>query len=67
VGLRSDGRTDQVMLRQLDFGRPVAVLAYETPAARLPLGSLAAYWTGADAPPLPDLLAEYLPCLDRLP
>ncbi len=67
VGLRSDGRTDQVMLRQLDFGRPVAVLAYETSAARLPLGSLAAYWTDTDTPPLPDLLAEYLPCLDRLP
>ncbi len=67
VGLRSDGRADQVMLRQLDFGRPVAVIAYETPSARLPLGNLVAFWADPDAPELPDLLVEHLPRLERLP
>ncbi len=67
LGLRSDGQEDQVMLRELDFGRPVAVLAYETPQARLPLARLAAYWLGAEPPRLPDLLETLLPCLKTLP
>jgi hypothetical protein len=63
LGLRSDGQQDQVMLRDLDFGREVVVLAYDSPDARVPLAQLAAYWTGPDAPPLPDLLVEHLPRL----
>ncbi|MBN1965809.1 MAG: hypothetical protein JW910_14250 [Anaerolineae bacterium] len=66
VGLRSDGDDDQVMLRALDFGRPVRVLAYASPDARVPLAELSAYWDGPGAPGVPDLLAAHLPALDRL-
>lgn len=66
VGLRSDGKRDQVMLRELDFGQPVAVLVYESAEATLPLARVTACWIGPGAPPLPDLLATHLPRLDRL-
>jgi hypothetical protein len=66
VGLRSDGQQDQVMLRELDFGRDIAVLAYEHPDASIALTPLDAYWANSDAPELPDLLTEYLPRLQTL-
>lgn len=61
LGLRTDGTADQVMLRALDFGLPVRVLAYATAEARIPLARLAAYWVGPDAPGVPELLATHLP------
>ncbi len=67
VGLRSDGQRDQVMLRELDFGQPVTVLAYDAPDARHPLARLSAYWAGPGAPSVPDLLRDCLPALPRLP
>lgn len=66
VGLNTDGEQDQVMLRALDFGRPVSVLAYDSAAATLPLAKLAGYWAGPDASPLPDLLIAHLPRREHL-
>ncbi|MBN2469466.1 MAG: hypothetical protein JXN59_01985 [Anaerolineae bacterium] len=62
LGLRTDAQPDQVMLRDIDFGRGVEVWAYETPDARTPIGRLAA-WEGASPP---DHLAEYLPHVSHL-
>ncbi len=67
LGLRSDGVEDQVRLRDLDLGRPAAVLAYESADARLPLARLDGYWLGPEAPPVPDLLQATLPRLEALP
>lgn len=67
LGLRSDGVDDQVMLRDLDFGRPPVALAYESAETRLPLARLDSYWLGPDAPPVPDLLQDILPRLEQLP
>lgn len=67
IGLRSDGVQDQVMLRELDFGQPVAVFAYESPEARIPLARLTAFWHGDTLPDLPDLIQAHLPRLDTLP
>ena len=67
LGLRDDGQDDQVVLKNLDFGRPISVLVYATPEDRLPLGKLAAYWAASESAAVPDLLAAYLPRLDRLP
>ncbi len=62
VGLRPDGVQDQIMLRDLDFGRDVEVYAYESPDSREPVARLAAYRIGPGAPEsLPDLLVKYLP------
>ena len=66
VGLRDDGQDDQVVLKDLDFGRPISVLVYATPEDRLPLGQLAGYWAAPDVTDIPDLLAQYLPRLERL-
>ena len=66
LGLRDDGQDDQVVLKNLDFGRPISVLVYATPEDRLPLGRLAAYWAASESVEVPDLLAEYLPRLERL-
>ena len=66
LGLRCDGQNDQVMLRELDFGRSITVLAYETEDARLPLATLEACWIAAPSTDLPELLVAYLPLLDHL-
>jgi len=67
VGLDVDGQPAQVRLRDLDLGRGVEVWAYDTAAARVPVARLTACWLGPDAPPLPDLLAAYLPRWYSLP
>jgi hypothetical protein len=65
VGLRTDnGQQDQVMLRELDFGRSVVVLAYATAQATQPLAELSAYRSGPGAPDAPPMLAAYLPRQD---
>ncbi len=61
VGIGVDGQPAQVMLRELDFGRGVEVWAYASAADRLPLARLTACWVSSEAPPLPELLAAYLP------
>jgi hypothetical protein len=66
LGLRDDGRDDQVTLKNLDLGRPITVLVYATPEDRLPLGRLAAFWAPVEAE-VPDLLAKHLPRLKQLP
>lgn len=67
LGLRCDGKEDQVMLRELDFGRGVTVLAYAAEDARLPLTALDAFWAEAHDTELPELLVAYLPRLEKLP
>ncbi len=61
IGLRPDGRQAQVFLRELDFGAPVRVLAYDRPEATTSRAELSALVIGAGAPAVPDLLAQYLP------
>ncbi|MBN2469752.1 MAG: hypothetical protein JXN59_03420 [Anaerolineae bacterium] len=65
LGLRTDGQPDQVMLRDLDFGRGVEVWAYASEEATCPLARLDALWIGPGAPELPDLLLAYLPRWQR--
>ena len=64
VGLRPNGAQAQVFLRELDFGAPVRVLVYESSAATIPRAEVTALVIGDSAPPLPDLLAQYLPAHD---
>jgi hypothetical protein len=68
VGLRMNGAPAQVFLRELDWGAAVRVFVYDSAAAHAPTAELKALVTGPEAPPLPDLLARYLPAvpLDRL-
>ena len=61
IGLRPDGQQAQVFLRELDFGAPVRVLAYDSPDATRPCAELSALVIGVGAPAVPDLLAQYLP------
>lgn len=61
LGLRTDGQPDQVMLRDLDFGRGIEVWAYDSAEATCPLARVDALWVGSGAPELPDLLLAYLP------
>lgn len=60
LGFRTDGQEDQIMLRDLDFGRGVEVWAYATPEARIPLAQITAYWVPAGHN-VPELLAGYAP------
>ncbi len=64
VGLRLNGTRAQVFLRELDLGAPVRVLAYSTPESTTPAAEVRALLIGANAPPVPDLLAKYLPLMD---
>lgn len=66
LGLRDDGQEDQVVLKNLDLGRPITVLVYATPEDRLPLDRLDAFWASAGTE-VPDLLAQNLPRLEQLP
>ncbi len=68
IGLRMNGASAQVFLRELDWGAPVRVFVYDSAAARAPTAELKALVTGPEAPPPPELLAQYLPAvpLDRL-
>ena len=63
LGMRTDGQRDQVMLRELDFGRGVEVWAYASQKATQPLMRVTALQAATSAD-LPDLLLAYLP---RLP
>lgn len=60
LGFRTDGQEDQIMLRDLDFGRGVEVWVYATAEARIPLAQITAYWKPAGYD-IPDLLAEHAP------
>jgi hypothetical protein len=61
VGISPDGSEVQVFLRELDFGLPVRVFAFERPDQGVHGVQLNALLVGTDAPPVPDLLAAYLP------
>lgn len=60
LGLRIDGEQGQVMVREIDFGRPVEVYAYANADAKEPLVRLDAYWAD-DSSNLPAMLTRYLP------
>ncbi len=64
VGLGVNGKQMQVFLREVDLGAPVRVLVYENAEATTPAAEIGALLIGADALPLPDLLARYLPLTD---
>ncbi len=61
IGLRPNGQQAQAFLRELDFGAPVRVLAYDRPDSTTPRAELSALVIGVDAPAVPELLARYLP------
>ncbi len=63
VGIRLDGKKAQALVRELDFGVPIRVLAYESTDRLVPFKELKALVVGENAPPLPDLLAKYLPAV----
>ncbi|MFC1960572.1 hypothetical protein ACFLYO_07670 [Chloroflexota bacterium] len=68
AGLRTDGTDDEMLVRELDFGRDVEVHAYRNLAARMPMTQLTGCWLGSNAPSdLPDLLTQHLPRLEHLP
>lgn len=68
IGLRMNGASAQVFLRELDWGAPVRVFVYDSVEARVPTAELKALVSGSEASPPPELLALYLPVvpLERL-
>ncbi|GAB4570635.1 MAG: hypothetical protein Kow0077_05210 [Anaerolineae bacterium] len=60
LGIRTDGVEDQVMIREIDFGRGVEVWAFADETATSPITQLDVLCCNAESA-LPPLLAEYLP------
>lgn len=57
IGFRSDGKDEHLYMRNLDFGSPVRVMAYEDDQARTPLATIGAVETQTA---LPELLQRYM-------
>lgn len=66
IGVRSNGQTAQVWLRELDFGAAIKVFVYASPQTMTPTVAVTALVIGMDANPLPELLAQYLPITDNI-
>jgi hypothetical protein len=58
IGLRTDGKDAQLLMRNLDFGEGAKVLAYSSEAASVAVGLIQKLNAPADAV-LPELLAQY--------
>jgi hypothetical protein len=62
IGLNVNGLRTQALVRELDFGAAVCVLAYTDPPGVTPLAEVKSlYTTDAMADSLPELLKRYLP------
>ena len=66
VGIGLSGQSVQKYVRELDFAVPPRVFAYANQQDSLPLGEVKALIIGQDAPPMPELLEQYLPTVDNL-